>query len=138
MPGGGVDAGESIITAGKRECMEEAAMEIEFKGWLALQFYPNSEKHYAKMMRFVLYAEPLSLEAANNPKNFVDKESDCAEWKTLAELEQLGQDKKLRAPDLLDWARYLEQGGAIYPMSALGEEGGSGNAASSASFGIHH
>ena len=90
LPGGGVDAGEDFVTASKREAAEEANMELEYKGLLAAQMYPINPNHGSKMMRVVLYAEPVSLEAANNPKNFMDSESECAEWKTLAELEEYG------------------------------------------------
>ena len=74
-------------------------------------------------MRAVLYAEPSSLEAANKPKNWIDRESEKAEWKTVAQLEDYGRKRMLRGAELLQWASYLESGGQIYPLAMLGEEG---------------
>ena len=136
LPGGGVDAGESFTQAAKRETIEEAGMEVECKGWLQVVQYPPSKRERLRKVRCFIYAEPVSLEAANNPKNYVNRESEKAEWKTLAQLELLGRKKMLRGPELLEWARYLEQGGHIYPLSLLGEENQKPKSATSASFDI--
>ena len=93
LPGGGVDAGELPDQAAKRECIEEAGMKIEIKGMLSIESFPpqaESNKN-ATMMRFIYYAEPVSLEAAENPKDTADRESILAAWKTLDELIQFQQ-----------------------------------------------
>ena len=89
MPAGGVDAGETFVDAGRREGMEESNIDIVFKGWLAVEFLPQSKRHTNRGLRTIIYGEPRTLEGANNPKNWADNESVCAEWKTLAELEEL-------------------------------------------------
>lgn len=43
---------------------------------------------------------------------------------TLDELVQLGQSAPgLRGPELLDWGRYVQGGGAIFPLTLLTREG---------------
>jgi hypothetical protein len=43
---------------------------------------------------------------------------------TLDELVQLGQSAPgLRGPELLDWGRFIQGGGTIYPLSLLTREG---------------
>ena len=68
LPGGGVDYGETFEQAAKRECVEEAGMEVELKGVLCADYSPHVRGDKAKM-RMVYFAEPVSLEAANNPKH---------------------------------------------------------------------
>ena len=38
IPGGGVDQGETFAIAAKRECLEEANIEIELKGILKIDY----------------------------------------------------------------------------------------------------
>ena len=85
LPGGGVDHGETFAEGGVRECIEEANVHVNIKGVLNVDYFSRVNGDKAKMRMFY-YAEPVSLEAANNPKNWVDRESQKAEWKTLAEL----------------------------------------------------
>ena len=133
LPGGGVDFGESFEAGGLRECVEEANVQVTIKGVLNVDYFSRVNGDKAKM-RMIYYCEPVSLEAANNPKDWVDRESQKAEWKTVAELEELKRKKMLRGAELLNWATYLESGGHIYPKSMFGDEGEDCNPASSASF----
>jgi hypothetical protein len=44
LPGGAVDPGEVFTAAAKRECMEEAGVEIDLKGVLAIEMHPYSPR----------------------------------------------------------------------------------------------
>mmetsp|Transcript_39600 Transcript_39600/g.51893 ORF Transcript_39600/g.51893 Transcript_39600/m.51893 type:complete len:137 (+) Transcript_39600:127-537(+) len=101
LPGGKVDGGETFIQAAKREALEEAAMNLVFKGWLTLDHKHSSRDRRSGSLWAVLYAEPPSLEVANNPKDWPDSESLKAEWKTIAELEEYDRVSNLRDPLLL-------------------------------------
>lgn len=41
----------------------------------------------------------------------------------MKEYEELGAKNGLRGPELIEWADYLENGGQIYPLDVLVEEG---------------
>ena len=56
IPGGAVDAGETFRMAAVRECMEEAGIDIELKGVIAVEHRLFSESGYK--MRVIFYAEP--------------------------------------------------------------------------------
>ena len=57
-------------------------------------------------------------------KQVPDKESMKASWVTLQEAAALDNTPDgLRGDELLVWAQYLENGGAIYPCSIFGQEG---------------
>ena len=80
IPGGGVDKGETFSMAAKRECMEEANMDIELKGVLKIEHKASNNSKYK--MRVIFYAEPVSLEATNAFKTEPDSESNEARWVT--------------------------------------------------------
>ena len=110
---GGVDYGEKFGDGGRRECVEEANVEVDLKGVLSIDYALRSGAGDKARMRVIYYAEPVSLEAANNPKDWVDKESQKAEWKTLDELKEFEKKRLNRGKELLHWAEYLENGGHI-------------------------
>ncbi len=61
----------------------------------------------------MFYAEP---ENESEPlKSIPDEESIEAKWMTLEEIE--GMKEKLRGYEILDWAKYLENKGPIYPLN---------------------
>ena len=82
-----MDYGEQFGKAGIRECIEEANMEVKLVGVLNLNYFHRANTDKAKMRTFY-YAEPVDLEAADRPKDWVDRESQKAEWKTLDELKE--------------------------------------------------
>ena len=74
----------------------------------------------------IYYAEPVSAEAAAGFKRPPgDGESLEARWVSLAELKELGREKPgLRGGELPQWARYLEEGGEVFPLKLVeGKEG---------------
>jgi 8-oxo-dGTP pyrophosphatase MutT (NUDIX family) len=116
VAGGGVEPGESIQEAALREALEEAGIAIRLDGVLRVE---NSIFGSNMRLRAVFLASPV--DPAAPLKSAPDSESLRAEWKTTSEIEALG--KRLRSDEPLAWARYLERGGPVYPLSVLTDEG---------------
>ena len=118
LPGGFVEPGESFEDAAIRECLEESHIEIRLEGVLRVEFSPAGKE---ARMRVIFYGVPTR--SGQVPKSVPDKESQEARWVTRQELEELGQMKVgLRGPELLSWSWYVENGGAVYPLSILSRE----------------
>jgi ADP-ribose pyrophosphatase YjhB (NUDIX family) len=113
LPGGHVDSGETFREAGIRETLEEAGVDIELKGILAIENSPH--RRYTRQ-RVIFYAEPKDLEQL--PKSIPDFESAGACWCSYEEI--LGG-LRLRGSEPLQWVQYLMGGGAIHPLSLLHE-----------------
>lgn len=119
LPGGFVESGESFQQAAIRECREESHIDVRLEGILRVEFDHGTEN---TRMRVVFYAVPVRPGQAI--KTTPDSESEEARWVTRPELEELGQGKgRLRGPELLEWSWYVENGGAIHPLSILSNEG---------------
>jgi 8-oxo-dGTP pyrophosphatase MutT (NUDIX family) len=85
LPGGKVDPPEDFFTAAKRECKEEAGIDVELKGIIRIE---NSVSKSGNMrMRVIFYAEPVDRNA--KVKDKPDSESLEARWVTLDELVEL-------------------------------------------------
>lgn len=67
IPAGAVDLGESFEEAAKRECMEEAGIEINLKGVLRVEHKVTGDK---ARMRVVFFAEPI--DENQHPKSIAD------------------------------------------------------------------
>jgi 8-oxo-dGTP pyrophosphatase MutT (NUDIX family) len=87
MPGGQLDAGESLRAAVERETIEEAGVSINLLGVLNVMIQSGG-----RWRRFVFYAEPkeestlTAEEGRNLPKTLPDYESTGACWVTLEEV----------------------------------------------------
>jgi 8-oxo-dGTP pyrophosphatase MutT (NUDIX family) len=120
LPGGAVDAGEGLVSAAKRETMEEAGMKVDIKGILAIEYHPCGRTRNDKFlvrMRVVFYAEPTEEYMHRYPKCIPDFESAGACWCSLQDMATL----QLRGREPLEWGRHLEKGGDIYPLGVLRE-----------------
>ena len=119
LPGGLVDPPESHYRAAVRETVEEAGIDVELKGILRVEY--NISKDNYQRVKVVFYAEPK--DPNQKPKSKPDGESLEARWVTVQDLVELSKGKPgLRGPELYDWARYIEAGGVIYPLSVLSLE----------------
>ena len=116
VAGGGVEPGESLLEAALREAREEAGIAVRLDGVLRIE---NSIFGSQMRLRAIFLASPVDPTAPL--KSVADAESVRAEWRTAAEIEELG--KRLRGEEPLVWARYLERGGVVFPLSVLAEEG---------------
>mmetsp|Transcript_14408 Transcript_14408/g.22211 ORF Transcript_14408/g.22211 Transcript_14408/m.22211 type:complete len:191 (+) Transcript_14408:175-747(+) len=121
IPGGAVDYDEQFDEAAKRECLEEAGIEVNLKGVLKVDHGAEGDE---ARMRVIFYAEPTTLEMSTQVKKVPDEESVEARWVTLDELVELGEKPPgLRGSELLTWGKYLEDGGQAFPLAVFGREG---------------
>jgi 8-oxo-dGTP pyrophosphatase MutT (NUDIX family) len=103
LPGGAVDPGESLTNAARRETMEEAGIDVELKGILAIEHTPsinNSTGESFVRMRVIFYAEPVDV--MQLPKSSPDFESAGACW---CSYDQILRGMKLRGKEPVQWAR---------------------------------
>jgi len=116
LPAGFVDPGDDLMSAAVRETQEEAGIDIRLEGVLRIE---HSLSKFKGRCRVVFFARPI--DPNQPPKSEPDKESEGAAWVTLDDLVKMAQRSPgLRGPELLDWGRYIESGGIIYPLSIFG------------------
>lgn len=96
LPGGAVDLRERLSDAAIRETIEEAGVDVELKGILAIEQTPH--RGYVRQ-RMIFYAEPKDLEQA--PKTIPDFESAGACWATAEEIRN--SRRRLRGSEPLEW-----------------------------------
>lgn len=124
-PGGHVDPGETLTFAAKRETLEEAGVDVELKGILAIEYNPcgahKRGANYLVRMRVIFYAEPTDQGLLQLPKSIPDYESVGASW---CSYEDIQQRLPLRGSEPKKWSKYLYEGGIIYPLSLLAEREG--------------
>jgi ADP-ribose pyrophosphatase YjhB (NUDIX family) len=118
LPGGFVDAGDILTRAAVRETQEEAGIDVRLAGVLQFQQSMNEVNARARAIFFARPVDPAQL-----PKSVADDESESARWCSVRDLERLAlKSPGLRGKELLNWARYLDAGGLVYPMQLLSPE----------------
>ena len=116
LPAGHVDRGQSFVAAAIRETQEEAGIDVELRGVLAVEHTLVTSS--AARMRVIFYAVPR--DPSQPPKSVPDAESNGAAWHSLAEIEErrhLPPPAGLRGEELLRWGRYVSAGGLVAPMA---------------------
>jgi ADP-ribose pyrophosphatase YjhB (NUDIX family) len=117
VAGGLVEPKEDFYSAAIRETKEEAGVEIELKGILRVEH--SVYGYQTSRTRVIFFATSNSLET----KQISDSESEGASWLTIKEIEALEKTKPgLRGPEIIDWPRYIENGGVIAPLDFLVDE----------------
>ena len=118
-----MECGDDHFTSAMRETKEEAGMTVTLHGILRIE---NEMTRRGGRQRVIFYAEPSSNEPEQQPKVVPDEESLGAAWLSVEELEiKKGlspSDGGLRGTELLDWAKYIEGGGKIYPIDVFATE----------------
>lgn len=123
LPAGHVDKGQTFVEAAFRETQEEAGIDIQLKGVLAVEHSLSSSS--TARMRVIFYAEPI--DPTQCPKSIPDAESNGAAWLTLSEIESKknkSPPEGLRGEELLNWGLYVATGGLIAPLSVNRNTGG--------------
>ncbi|KAJ1569984.1 hypothetical protein HK096_007219 [Nowakowskiella sp. JEL0078] len=111
LPGGRVNMGESLKDAAIRETLEEAGVQIELTGILAIEYHPKDK---FTRMRIIFSAKPSEDSAL--PKSIPDFESCGAVWVAPEEIPKL----KLRGMEPLLWCvNNSERLPDIHPLSVL-------------------
>ena len=120
LPGGFVENGDDHFSTAIKETQEEAGIDITLKGILRVE---NTMTRKGGRQRVIFYAEPS--DPNQTPKQEADEESVRAVWMSVDQLQDKSNcapPKGLRGTELLDWAKYIEAGGTIYPMQILTTE----------------
>lgn len=110
LPGGGVDAGQTLAEAAVREAAEEAGCNIQLTGVLRIELSVSGR------LRVLWHARPV--DASVPLKATPDKESRGACWVTLEQMAQIGgrtapgiEHCWLRGTEPADWFSYLCRNG---------------------------
>lgn len=115
-PGGHVDGAETFAAAAVRETKEEAGVDVELKGILCFENFPNGYAGYVRQ-RVIFFARPR--DESQLPKTIPDFESSGAAWASADEI--ASHAFALRGSEPLKWSRYIADGGTIHPLSILKE-----------------
>ena len=113
LPAGRAEFGETLPAAACRETREETGVPIRLTGLLRLEHTPILG---GARVRAVFLAEPID---ETPPKSMPDSESLGAAWVSIADLTQFA----LRGPEVEELLRYVDDGGAVYPLTVLAQEG---------------
>eukprot|EP01062_Namystynia_karyoxenos_P003977 TRINITY_DN11406_c0_g1_i1.p1 TRINITY_DN11406_c0_g1~~TRINITY_DN11406_c0_g1_i1.p1 ORF type:complete len:378 (+),score=90.76 TRINITY_DN11406_c0_g1_i1:114-1136(+) len=93
LPGGGVDAGQTLEEAALRETEEEGGLDVNLTGVLRVEYGQVGAR--AGRIRTIYAAEPKA--AGMVPKTRADRHSKGARWVTLEEMEQVADGSLLGA-----------------------------------------
>jgi phosphatase NudJ len=113
FPAGRVEPGETLVAAAERETLEETGVPVRVEGILRVEHSPGPT--YTRV-RVVFVAAPVD---NTPPKTAPDEESLEAAWVRLDELPHY----PLRGDEVEEVFRYVQDGGAIYPVTLIQREG---------------
>ena len=114
-PSGRVDRDETFQAAAIREAKEEAGVDIELTGILAMQHFPSHTHNRGPRMEVCVYFVARMLDESQQLKTIPDYESAGACWVTVEELCSL----RVRYTSILPLTQQAESGESILPLSAL-------------------
>jgi phosphatase NudJ len=114
LPAGRVEPGESLFDGAVRETLEETGVPVRLTGVLRVEHSPGHD--FTSRCRVFFTASP---EDDRPPRTTPDAESLGAAWVSLDELDRY----PLRGDEVRSIFRYLDAGGAVYPLSVLTFEG---------------
>jgi len=112
IPGGRVEAGETLVDAAVREVHEETGVPIRIDGVLRVEHSPSDT---GARIRVLFTGSPLD---DTEPKTQADDESLGAAWLTLDEI----RDRPLRGAELRVLLESVAAGRQVFPLEVLGHE----------------
>jgi 8-oxo-dGTP pyrophosphatase MutT (NUDIX family) len=112
LPAGRVEPGEDLVTAARRETLEESGVEVTVDGVIRVEHSPRPD---GARLRVIFSARPAAVAVKSAP----DSESLGAAWVRLDELVR----HPLRGAEVERILSYVAGGGSIYPLTLLTDEG---------------
>ena len=112
IPGGRVEAGESLTNAAIREVHEETGVPIKLDGVLRVEHSPGPD---GARMRVIFTGSPID---DSEPKSVADDESMGAAYLTIPEIRA----RPLRGAELGGLLEHVANGGQVFPLDVLGHE----------------
>lgn len=114
IPGGRVEAGETIEDGAIRETLEEGGIRVKLDGLLRVEHSPMRDG--TARCRVFFLASPAE---DTPPKSIADEESLEARWVHPKELSRYA----LRSVEVIEIIKYVTDGGPVFPTSAFTYEG---------------
>lgn len=116
FPAGGVEPGETLVEAAKREAREESGVEVELRGLLHFEqrkLWSDEQMDVIspEVFRFFFLASAVGGEL----KRHADEHSLGAGWFTVEEIRGL----KLRHPEVLERIESYRREGRVLPMESV-------------------
>ena len=113
LPAGRVEPGETLMEGAVRETLEESGVRVRLTGVLRIEHTPED---WRARLRAVFVGVP---EGDTTTKQHADDESLGAAWVAIEELAAY----PLRSREVEQLLRYVNGGGASYPLEILQERG---------------
>ena len=110
LPAGRVEPDEDLVSAARRETLEESGIDVELEGIVRIEHSPRPDGH--SRVRVLFVASPLG---AAEPKQAADEHSLRAAWFSLPEISSL----PLRGAEVVDLLNFVANGAPSYPLSLI-------------------